>query len=349
MTFLVDVHTHVTPDAFPDAPGIGSRDRWPSMHCGSASCATMFVGDKPFREIDDRSWSATRRMEDMERQGVGVQVLSPMPELLSYWLPVEDCEKLCDHVNGQIAAMVTVYPGHFCGLGMVPMQDPQQAAAMARRLRPSFGLAGVEIGSNINGMMLGDPCFDPFYAAAEECGLAIFVHALHPVAAKAIGADPVYTAFAGFPIDVTMTIASLLLNGTMERFPRLRMGFSHGGGSIAAILGRLDKGWMATQGFGRPDSVRPSEQALNLFYDSNVYDTSFLSHIARDTLKDRVFLGTDYPYLIMQEDPAEYLASTSLGAAERARIGFGAARDFLGADLHIGRHGAALVSHSQGE
>src|SRR5690606_6141330 len=117
-------------------------------------------GGKPFRELDDRSWDIARRLGDMDADGVAIQVLSPMPELLSYWLADDHSESLCDFVNGEVAAAVANRTDRFMGLGMVPMQQPRLAVRHLRRLRDQFGLAGVEIGSNVNGMMLGDARFD---------------------------------------------------------------------------------------------------------------------------------------------------------------------------------------------
>jgi aminocarboxymuconate-semialdehyde decarboxylase len=326
---LVDVHSHVTPFAFPDAPGEHARGRWPCMCRASPVDATIMFGDKPFRRLDNRSWDVARRIEDMDRDGVSFQVLSPMPELLSYWMSAADGQLLCDHGNHQIAQMVAAAPNRFKGLGMVPLQDCERSAALLPRLKHDFGLSGVEIGSNINGVMLGDARFDPFYAAAQACGMAIFVHALHPVAVKAIDASPHYTGFAGFPIDVAMAMTSLIMAGTIERFPRLRIGFSHGGGAIGAILGRLDMGWSSTAHFGMESCRKPSEQARGLFFDSNVYDGEYLRYLTTQVAPGRVFVGTDYPYQIMQTDPADYIQRVGLDAAAMASLSYGAAGAFL--------------------
>jgi aminocarboxymuconate-semialdehyde decarboxylase len=215
----------------------------------------------------------------------------------------------------------------------VPLQDPQRAASMLPELRTKYGLSGVEIGSNINGVMIGDRRFDPFYAAAQEAQMSIFVHALHPVAAKPIAPTPAYTTFVLFPIDVTMAVSSLILAGTMERFPRLKIGFSHGGGALSAILGRLDCGWATSDGYGIAGSRPPSETAKDMFFDSNVYDAGNLRHLATVVSPGRVFLGTDYPYKIMQADPSEFVTAAGLDSDTLAAVRHGAAERFLGEKL----------------
>ena len=331
MSPFVDVHSHVTPLNFPPAPHAGVTARWPCMQCTSSTEATLLIGETPFRQLDARSWDVARRLEDMDRDGIDIQVLSPMPELLSYWLDRADAELLCDASNHLIASMVATAPARFRGLGSVPLQDPAAAVRMLPRLRTEFGLRGVELGSNINGRLLGDPMFDPFWEAAEAEDMAIFVHALHPVAAKALPAPDLHmTAFALFPIDTGMTAASLMMSGVLDRFPRLRIAFSHGGGTLGAKLGRLQMGWSATGQFGGKSALSPVQQAQRMFYDSNVYDTAFLEYLATCITPGQVFAGTDYPYVIMQRDPARWIGSMGLAPKIEHDIRCGAAGRFLG-------------------
>ena len=329
---LIDVHSHVAPLTFPGCPSAEEAARWPCMQCQSTTQATIFMGNRPFRELDDRSWSASRRIADMDREGVDVQVLSPMPELLSYWMGADAGTLLCDHVNASIAELIGKAPRRFRGLGATPMQDPARAAAYLTRVRDEFGLSGIEIGSNINGVMLGDSRFDPIYEATEALGLAIFVHALHPLATRGLDVPPPFTGFVGFPIDVAMAGASLIMDGTLDRFPKLRIGLSHGGGALGAILGRLDLGWVTTKGFGGKAARSPRALASTMFYDSNIYDGTYLSHLSK-ILPGRVFAGTDYPYAIMQKGPAEFIAASITDAEARESLRHGAASAFLGEDF----------------
>ena len=329
---LVDVHSHIAPSSFPLCPDAADAARWPCMQGLSPTRATILMGSKPFRELDERSWSAPQRIADMDRDGVHIQVLSPMPELLSYWMSVTAGTVLCDHVNGTIADLIAVAPRRFRGLGAVPMQDPARARAYLTGIRDRFGLSGIEIGSNINGVMLGDSRFDPVYEAAEALGLPIFVHALHPVATRGLDAPAAFAGFAGFPIDVAMAGASLIMNGTLDRFPKLRIGLSHGGGALGAILGRLEVGWASTKGFGNSAARSPRALAATMYYDSNVYDAAYLSHLT-EVLPGRVFVGTDYPYAIMQRDPATFIDTSIPDTKTRDSLRSGAACEFLGESL----------------
>jgi Predicted metal-dependent hydrolase of the TIM-barrel fold len=324
---LIDVHTHVTPMhiSASSTPGLA----WPCMVCNGPKDATLMVGDKPFRRLDDRSWDMGRRCEDMDRDGVAMQVLSPMPELLSYWFPESDAERLCDEMNGAIAEMVARDPMRFRGLGMAPLQNPDRAARYLERLRERFGLSGIEIGSNINGVLPGDARFASVMEAVAAQELAIFVHALHPLSTKGIDGGAMLGPIVGFPMDVALAASSLILGGTLDRLPSLRIGFSHGGGALGALLGRLDQGWTNLPELRETLAHRPSDYARRFFFDSNVYDPSLLRYLARDAFAGRIFVGTDYPYVIMQTDPAGFLAAAGLDETELAGVARGAALLFL--------------------
>ncbi|MDO9459969.1 MAG: amidohydrolase family protein, partial [Alphaproteobacteria bacterium] len=132
----IDIHAHIVPQDFPADPSGGKNNRWPCMQCDAKdpTKAMVMIGDKPFRPVDDRCWNVDRRLTFMAEDGVDIQVLSPMPELLSYWLPLEDALPLNRHVNDSVAAMVAQAPDKFIGLGGVPMQDPDVAARELERL-----------------------------------------------------------------------------------------------------------------------------------------------------------------------------------------------------------------------
>ena len=344
---LIDVHSHMVPQELPADPTGGAIAAWPSVVCEACRTkARVFMGKRPFREIDDRSWSSARRIEDMDRDGVAAQALSPMPELLSYWLDVGPALEVTRHVNDAIASMVAARPDRFYGFGTVPLQDPELAAREVRDFRARFGLAGVEVGSNVAGAYLGDPRFDPFFAACEAEGLAIFVHSLHPLQARDLSRHPMLAPFAGFIVDTGLCAASLIMDGVPERFPRLRIGFSHGGGVLAPLLHRMEFGWRSTGGFEGKLPQSPKAYARRFFYDSLVYDEAYLEHLATHIAPDQIFLGTDYPYLIQQPDPRAFIEAAAARPGVSEAIWNDAARRFLGVPETTGA--AAVAAREAG-
>src|SRR3954464_11039164 len=135
----IDIHTHIVPAEFPAYAGkhvteFGGK-QWPQM-CAAHDChhKKVMIGGKTFRTVTDECWDGERRSDAMAHMGIARQVLSPMPELLSYWLPLEDAMPLTRHVNATTASMGARAPGKFCGLGGVPMQDPDAATRELERL-----------------------------------------------------------------------------------------------------------------------------------------------------------------------------------------------------------------------
>jgi aminocarboxymuconate-semialdehyde decarboxylase len=324
----VDIHTHIVPHSFPAYAGRHANARWPSMAPGHDChhCNVMIAG-KVFRTVTDECWSIDRRLEAMAKSRVARQVLSPMPELLSYWMEAEDAEAMGRHVNDTIAQMVADGSGRFAGLGMVPLQDPERAARELERLMKA-GFHGVEIGTNVNGVSIGEARFAPFFQAAEELGAAVFVHALHPAGTDRLIGPPAMPALVAFPCETAVTIASLMVGGTLQRHPRLRIAFSHGGGVFALVLPRLMHGWRIMKELG--EKVRsPAEQARTLYYDTLVYDPTTLAFLIERFGVTQLCLGTDHPFAIQESDPVGAVDALQLAPKERELLLSGNAARFL--------------------
>lgn len=327
---VIDVHCHVVPSEFPAAPS--ACDQWPSMDHRADRQAMVMVGQKEFRLVDSRCWDVARRVADMNDEDVGMQALSPMPELLSYWIDKRQALLLSQSTNQAIAAMVRAAPDRFVGLGMVPLQDPELAAKELSRVRAEYGLIGVEIGSNINGKSPGDPFFDPFFAEAERLDLAVFVHALHPsVAARLVG-PALLGAYVGYPTDVGLAAASIITSRVLEKFPRLRIGFSHGGGTLATFLPRLESGWQKVPSLNKA-FASPAAIARRLYYDNIVFDPRLLKHLLEVFGVSQIFVGSDYPFTAGQKNSAKMFAELGLSPEHLAALRGGNAGRFLNIDV----------------
>lgn len=305
---IIDFHSHIVPDGFP--PDESGEASWPSIRSLNDGAAEIVISDRVFRKIDFRSWDVAARLEDMSKDGIDVQVLSPMPELLSYWFEPAAGERICAVTNDFISSMIGTAPDRFRGIGMVPLQDPIRAAAMLPDLRAS-GMIGVEIGSHVNGVPLGDASLEPFYSAAEVEGLMLMVHALHPAGVERIGAAPDMAAAAVFPLETALAATSLMVNGVMDRHPDLKIMLCHGGGALAAILPRLDHAWRSGLSLAGTMPRLPSDVARGFYYDTLVYGQGSLSLLLASAERDRLLMGTDYPFAVMQSDPLAFLKSAA--------------------------------------
>jgi aminocarboxymuconate-semialdehyde decarboxylase len=268
------------------------------------------IHGKIFRTISDTSWDVERRLVDMDRMGIDCQVLSPMPELLSYWFDTADALAMCRVVNDAIGGMVELSRTRFAGLGMLPLQDVDLAVRELEALMRDGRFRGIEIGTNVNGVPIGDPRFEPFFAAAESLGAAVFVHALHPTGDERLIGPPILKAFIGFPCETAFAIASLISSGLLSRHPDLRIAFSHGGGAFAMVLPRLQFGWKKMAAISDLSPEPPTTVARRLYYDTLVYDIPTLKFLVSSFGETRLMVGTDYPFEIYEQNP--------LGAMEAA-------------------------------
>jgi aminocarboxymuconate-semialdehyde decarboxylase len=307
----IDTHTHFVPRAIPAESG--RNPLWPSIDLKDAGAAAVMVGGKVFRVIDSRSWDAGRRLEDMEADDVDMQVISPMPELLSHWFPAGDADVLCGQVNEGIAALCGAHPQHFAGIGMVPMQDTALAVRRLEEVR-SLGLCGIEIGTHINGIALGDARLHDVYAAAEQAGLTVMIHPLHPLGLDRMGGRPELAAVAAFPLETAFAAVSLMTHGITERFPKLRILLSHGGGALPWILPRLQHARTIGPPLNSLFPADPREMMKAFHYDTILYDRDALKYLTAKVGRDRLVVGSDYPFTIKQDRPAEF-AEQSLGIA----------------------------------
>ena len=312
----IDIHTHFVPSAIAEAPA--SNPLWPSIAHGSDGDAAVMVGGKVFRRIDQRCWDPTRRIDDMAADGVDVHVVSPMPELLSHWFPAADAEALSQNINEAIARFCATAPGRFVGIGMAPMQDPARALRSLASVK-ALGLRGIEIGTHINGVPLGHDSLHDIYAAAESADLLIMIHPLHPAGMERIGGRPELAAVAAFPLETALAATSLLTSGVTERFPRLRILLSHGGGALPWILPRLHHAWRLGPPLQELFPRDPAEMARRFYYDTVVYDRDALTYLINRIGESQVVIGSDYPFTIKQDHPAEFAArATSLPPATYA-------------------------------
>lgn len=326
---IVDVHTHVVPEHFPAYLGHVAGAPWPSTVPAHSCHRHVMVSGRVYRTVSHQCWSCSVRLADMDRQGVARQVLSPMPELLSPWLEPEDGRALCRHLNDTIASMVAEAPGRFTGLGAVPLQDVATAIEELDRLLHDTGLAGVELPGNVNGKPLGDAQFKPFFEAAAGWGAAIFVHPLRPSGLDRLVGPAALEQVLAFPGEIGLCGASLITSGRLAELPGLRIALSHGGGSLAALLPRLRHAWRSLPPVREALPADPLLEARRLWIDDLVYDAPTLRHLVDVFGADRVMAGTDYPFSIMDTDPAGSIEAPAFDPETRAALRAGNARRWL--------------------
>ncbi len=328
---VIDVHTHIVPERFPPVGSRAAGHRWPSMdHTGPDSANVMIAG-RNFRTVRDRCWSVPRRLRDMAAPDYAVdrQVLSPMPELPAWRLEPRDGLDLARWLNEVLMRMVDQAPDRFYALGSVPLQDVELAAGELRRVK-SLGLHGVELLSNVNGRSLGEDAFLPFFKAAEELAVPIFVHAQHATFMDRVVGPPFLENIVAFPLEGALGIASMITGGLMEACPRLNLCFSHGGGTFIQLLPRLENAWHKNPRFQALMPRKPSEYARMFFYDDVFFDDRTVRYLMDTVGASQVLIGSDYPFMFRDQSPEEEFDALGLGAEEREWVSSGNCLRFLG-------------------
>jgi aminocarboxymuconate-semialdehyde decarboxylase len=327
----IDLHTHILPKTWPDLRQRFGYGGFVALEHLGPGCARMAIDGRHFRDIQDNCWDPQRRIEDCDRHGVSVQVLSTVPVMFSYWARPEDTHDLSRLLNDHLAEVVQAQPQRFAGLGTIPLQAPDLAVREMERCVRELGLCGVEIGSHANDWNLNHPSLFPVFEAAQALGAAVFVHPWDVVGRDRMS-DYWMAWLVGMPAETALAICSLICGGVLERLPRLRICFAHGGGSFPGTIGRIDHGFRVRPDLCAVHNDKSPRSYLGKFYvDSLVHDADALRHLIHLFGANRVALGSDYPFPLGEAEPGRLIESMDdLSVATKEQLLAGTALDFLG-------------------
>ena len=315
---VVDVHAHC---AVPEAMALMG----------------MKLGGPTFRPDLELPATAAERITAMDAQGIDMEVLSINP----YWYKAERdvAEKLVGIQNEKLAELCAANPDRFVAFASVALQFPELAARQLEDGVRKYGLRGAAIGGNVNGEEISDPKFNPFWAKAEQLGVLVFIHP-QIVGAPSLLADRLkgngyLDNVIGFPVETSIALSHLIFEGTLDRYPGLKVCGAHGGGYLPSYAGRADQGCLTRPdlcagGTYGPIRKAPSAYLKQMYYDTMVFTPEGVRHLAAEVGASQLMIRTDSPFPWTKAAVDLVLDTPGIGDAERAAILGGNAANLLG-------------------
>jgi len=315
---VVDVHAHC---AVPEA----------------MSLMGLTLGGPSLRPDLNVAATAAERIAAMDAQGIDMEVLSINP----YWYKAERdvAEKLIRIQNEKLAETCAANPDRFVAFASVALQHPDLAAQQLEEGVKKYRLRGAAIGGSVTGQEISDPKFHPFWAKAEQLGVLVFIHPQATGAPSELGArfkgNGYLVNVIGNPLETTIALSHLIFEGTLDRFPGLKICAAHGGGFLPSYAGRSDLGCLTRPdlcagGTHGPIKKKPSEYLRQMYYDTMVFTPEGVRHLAAEVGPSQLMVGTDYPYPWTKTAVDLVLATPGLSDADRAAILGGTAASLLG-------------------
>jgi predicted TIM-barrel fold metal-dependent hydrolase len=263
-----------------------------------------------------------QRLAAMDAQAVDMEILSINP--FWYGRDRDLAAQIVKIQNEKLAEFCASKPDRFAAFASLTLQAPDLAVEELQTAVKKQGLKGAAIGGSVNGVDFSDPKFHPVWAKAEELGVPLFIH---PLGVRELGKRLSGNGWLGNtignPLDTTIALSHLIFEGTLDRFPGLKLIAAHGGGYLASYADRSDHACMVGPKGCNPDvrlKKAPTEYLKQIYFDSLVFTPEAIRHLAAQVGAGQIVLGSDYPYP-WQLNPVDHIfASTSLSDSEKADI-----------------------------
>jgi len=266
---------------------------------------------------------AGERVADMDRDGIDVQALS----INAFWYGADQdlARRIFDLQAQRLAAMCKAFPGRFVGYAPVTMQHPEIAAEQLERGMKEFGFVGAGIAPTVAGEEIAATKFDPFWKKAQDLQALVFIH---PTTGgmdttgigKRVKGSGALGNVIGNPLETSIALAHLIFQGTLDKFPNLKICAAHGGGYLPSYAARMDHGCSVfpAQCPGPTLKKKPSEYLKQLYFDSLVFTSEGLRHLVAEHGASQIVIGTDYavPWV---KGPVDHVLNTP-GLTDDERI-----------------------------
>lgn len=313
---VIDTHAHIiVPEILREA---NPSEEWRPRVSWENGKQFIEYGPKRIGSATREFVDAEKILAEMTKSGVDAVLLCPWVSLVRYEANASESLGSCQVQNDALIGLTEKYAGRVSALGMVPLQDVEISIQELERIM-QLGLKGVEIGTNISGIYPGDVRFRAFWEACESLGALIFIHPVEG-GGRAELRDYYMWNVIGNPMDTTIAAGHLILSGVMDAFPRLKILLAHGGGTLPYIHGRLDRGYKTRPEINKVISKPPTEYLKQFYFDTIAHDATVLRGLVDLVGADHVLLGSDYPFDMGNENPADLVRAANLGTENEKKI-----------------------------
>jgi aminocarboxymuconate-semialdehyde decarboxylase len=275
------------------------------------------------------------RLRAMDAQGIDVEALSINP----YWYKADRdlAKQIISIQNQKLAEACAANPERFVAFATVALQHPDLAAEQLEEGVKKYGLRGAGIGGSVNGEEISDPKFNPFWAKAEQLGVVVFIHPQGTAELNAttrLKGNGLLDNIIGNPLETTIALSHLIFEGTLDRYPGLKICAAHGGGFLPSYAGRSDQGCLTFPGRcpgpkDGPLKKKPTEYLKQMYYDALIFTPEALRHLAAEVGTGQIVMGTDYPYPWTSTSVDHILSTPGLSDDEKIAMLGGTAMKLL--------------------
>jgi aminocarboxymuconate-semialdehyde decarboxylase len=309
-------------------------------HCAVPEALALmnlkFAGPTLRAELDMATEAAVR-LRAMDEQGIDVEALSINPNW--YKADRDLAKQIVKIQNEKLAEACAANPERFVAFATVALQHPDLAAEQLEEGVKKYGLRGAAIGGSVDGEEISDPKFHPFWAKAEQLGVVVFIHPQGTGAPAELDrrfkGNGYLNNVIGNPLETTIALSHLIFEGTLDKFPGLKICAAHAGGFLPSYSGRSDTGCptrpdLCPGGTHGPIKKKPSEYLKQMYYDTMVFNGEGVRHLAAEVGAGQLVVGTDFPYPWTKTAVDLILQAPGLSDADKTAILGGTAARLLG-------------------
>jgi aminocarboxymuconate-semialdehyde decarboxylase len=312
----------------------GKRVKTVDIHAHCCVPKAMAVIKHPLEAPGLLMEDTSTRLSAMDSQGIDVECLSINP----FWYRAgkDEAAEVIRLQNEALVEFCARQPDRFVGFATAALQHPELAAEQVEHAVKKLGFRGVGVGGSVAGQELADPKFHPFWKKCEELGVLVFMHPLGTRELEPsgrLGGSGLLTNTIGNPLETTIALSHLIFEGTLDRFPGLKICAAHGGGFLPSYANRSDA---VIRTFPNRVGPLPKKHPTaylrdgQLYFDTIVFTPEALRHLIAETGADKIMIGTDYPFPWTSTEVDLVLSTPGLSDDERIAILGGTAQKLMG-------------------